>query len=464
MSLFTYSSQKSLAVETPPFSIKVLNPLDPLYEASFYYQTNDDIIIYDVVRLVNVDQTRSVTINLEEKIQGKNGWLAFAQNPVTLAPNSVQDIIFSVTIPDNVCEGIYTGILNGTLTDYTGFSSSSGMTANISIGTEMIFDIQSGYICPIPEDLPGLTENPIFIPPPSVVATVLQSTPVSGSGGGGGGPSYIPLIPLEELPEEIVDIINDPTNPFNELETFNELGEEPATTIPEATEENNTNELETPIPPPESTPEATIPTDNGGNTLNDLGDIILTPIEELIDRLIEPQIPEAPVEEIIEPVPVDLLITAFPEKRLKNDFSTRGKLILYDKADLTPKYIYQIPLNTSGKNNIDDLSIAAGTYHASFKGLSHITVFIPNIEVTIETDFLNLDFSQSGQPFLLAGDNQYKFDDFINSLDLATTTGVMMTNNELADFNLDGMVNALDYAIQLFNLYKKGDQLINQPI
>lgn len=445
VSLFSYSSQNSAAQETPPFTLKVVNPLNPLYGAAFYYQTDDDLVIYDVMRVVNLDPIRSITITLEEKIQGKNGWIAFSNNPVTLAPNSMEDIIFSVTIPDGVCEGIYTGLVNGTLTDYDGINTGSGLSTNLAIATEMIFDIQSGYICPTPQDLPGLNSTPTFVAPPTIVAKVLAQTPVVGGGGGGSSGDYTPLAPIESLPLETFNIIQDPENPFVVNEVFNDL---PA---PETPVNDDT------VPDTVNVPEGT-------QTLNEIGDPVApeTIVEELLDRLEE--LVEPIVEEPIpEPVQTDVLITALPEKRL-GDYSTQGRLIFYEKSQLRVQYAYQVPLDRAGKAVLEDLDLMTGTYHVSFKGLSHLTRFLEDVVITDETETLELDFSKNAQSFLLAGDNQYKFDDFVNSLDLATTTGSMLTTNELSDFNKDGMVNALDYAIQMFNIYKEGEKIPNQPI
>lgn len=377
-----FNSVFAVSLGTPPFNLQPKIPLNPLYPAAFYYDTDDSVIIYDTVLLYNVDPDRSVTLELTGVINNSEGWFAFEDNVVEVPPRTVKNVVFSITIPDGVCEGMYTAYVYGSLQSYTDMPVvDGGFAVNAVIGVETMLNIQSAYDCPVPLPLPGLGAPASFVPPPTIMATILEDEPV-----------IIPVTVFEIIPPPPV---------------------------------------EPPVEPP-----------------------IEPPVEEPVEPPVEEPV-EPPVE---EPILGIISLKAHPEKRVPSvgNWSTRGVLNLYSVGIADQDYIFAAPVASNGLGVIEN-TVVPGYYHASYKGLSHLTKFIRDVSFGPD---VNLDYTFGGSFDLLAGDVAIGKDDFVNSLDISATTAVLYGGLEDADLNLDTSVNGLDLSIEIYNIYKSGEKLI----
>ncbi len=401
---------------TPGFSMKPANPTNPLYPAAFYYTTDDDVTIYDTLELTNIDSSRGVTLELTGKIQGSEGWFSFSSATVDVPAYSIftpETVTVAITLPDGICTDVYTARIVGTLVDYDGIPVDQETLLSTSIGVEVMFDVVSGVPCLGGEVLPGLGAAPSFVPPPTFIAEIIEAEPVIIPGGGGGGVVLLGgggTIPPVEDPVVEDPVVEDP------------VVEDPVVEDPV---------VEDPV--------------------------VEDPVVE--DPVLEEPVVEEPVVE--EPVAVFMNLAAYPEKRIPSigNWGTRGILDLYGFGSLEPDHVFAAPTSSEGitviENNVD-----AGIYHASYKGLSHLTRFMRNIQF-IEGESVDLDFTELGTYFLLAGDVALSKDDYINSLDIVATMLALYDNEEHADLNADGIVNGLDLSIEVFNLYKSGETRVS---
>lgn len=150
-------------------------------------------------------------------------------------------------------------------------------------------------------------------------------------------------------------------------------------------------------------------------------------------------------------------ILAYPEKRIpsRGNWSTEGRLRFYQQGDQLYSYQYEMPTSDTGYAIVDH-AVADGTYDVAFKGRSHLTKFIRNVNVQENAD-ISLDYTLNDTDRLLAGDVQYQKDDIVNSLDLSATVLVLYQSDDDADLNKDGIVNSLDLSIEVINLLKVGE-------
>ncbi len=114
-------------------------------------------------------------------------------------------------------------------------------------------------------------------------------------------------------------------------------------------------------------------------------------------------------------------------------------------------------MNEVGWSTIKTDKLPEGDYAIAFKGRSHLTKVIKR--VTIDKDIQTIDFSFSGDTYLVAGDVHESKDDFIDGLDIAATVKELYTADIDADLNHDGIVNSLDISIVVSNLYKAGEKI-----
>lgn len=142
----------AFAQTTPQFSI---SPSDIM---EFSYISNDNVSILSTLSLKNNDDTRSLTLIFGSEIEGKNGWITFAKPQVVLGPGQSDTVNFTIAIPDNVCEGNYQGIVIAYLYSYDGAVNQGGMSVRLGAGRKLSFKIESGKVCTVPENLPGLSE------------------------------------------------------------------------------------------------------------------------------------------------------------------------------------------------------------------------------------------------------------------------------------------------------------------
>ena len=152
---------------TPAFSIN-----NPDGRGNYHFETDDNTVIYDSIRVRNLDTSRKITINLSGSLNSiiKNGgWFAFENNRVTLPPKTDIEIPFSISVPDGVCEGEYRAYIIGKLSDYG--NSEAKVAVAFSVAERISLDIKSGLQCTEEEKkkIPGLEEESVWIAPPSPI-------------------------------------------------------------------------------------------------------------------------------------------------------------------------------------------------------------------------------------------------------------------------------------------------------
>ncbi|MDX9970603.1 MAG: hypothetical protein RBS56_01715 [Candidatus Gracilibacteria bacterium] len=189
--------------------------------------------------------------------------------------------------------------------------------------------------------------------------------------------------------------------------------------------------------------------------------------DDTIDNDLDSDIDCADLDCATDPVclPSMFTVLAYPEKRVaKTDgnFSTRGSLNFTGIGG--DDFVLSVPTGDSGFGQIENTTVPAGWYKVSFKGLSHLTKFLKNsdlsqqsIQILENTDY-DFDFTLFDPLFLLAGDTALGKDDFVNSMDISASVRALYQNEEHGDLNKDGAVNALDLGILFFNLYKSGEK------
>ncbi len=141
----------AFAQSTPSFSVSS-GDIEALS-----YITDDNVSITSTLYLRNNDSTRTLTLVFSSEIEGKIGWITFSKAQVVLSPGQSDTVNFTIAIPDNVCQGNYTGTVFAYLYNYDGSSNPSGMTIRLGIGRKLTFKIESGKTCNTPENLPGLS-------------------------------------------------------------------------------------------------------------------------------------------------------------------------------------------------------------------------------------------------------------------------------------------------------------------
>ncbi|MCA9386585.1 hypothetical protein KC669_00980 [Candidatus Dojkabacteria bacterium] len=112
----------------------------------------------------------------------------------------------------------------------------------------------------------------------------------------------------------------------------------------------------------------------------------------------------------------------------------------------------------NGKGNFDlcSDSIFAGEddYLFYIRGKSHLRKKYGPI-TTFGGVASYVNFSTTGG--LIAGETSNIYDNYINSLDLATQIATLETNDDKNDLNQDGEVNVLDISVTIGNYFKEGD-------
>ena len=101
--------------------------------------------------------------------------------------------------------------------------------------------------------------------------------------------------------------------------------------------------------------------------------------------------------------------------------------------------------------------IVTGTYDIGLNGEAHNTKVIRGLEITGQTQTVNLDFTLNGTWQLTAGDT--KDDNNVNALDIAKLIAGYKAPGGVNDLNKAGGVNALDIAIMIWNYRKVGDTI-----
>ncbi|MCA9381370.1 hypothetical protein KC678_03835 [Candidatus Dojkabacteria bacterium] len=156
-----------------------------------------------------------------------------------------------------------------------------------------------------------------------------------------------------------------------------------------------------------------------------------------------------------------LELVVYPESRLpvSGNWGTNLNVEVY--LDSTQDYLgttTATSADSNGKGVFDLCSdgIFAGedSYVFYIRGKSHLRKkFGPVTTFGGAVSYLN--FSSSGG--LIAGETSNVYDNYINSLDLATQIATLETNDDKNDLNQDGEVNVLDISVTIDNYFKSGD-------
>lgn len=156
-------------------------------------------------------------------------------------------------------------------------------------------------------------------------------------------------------------------------------------------------------------------------------------------------------------------ITARPEKRHMNNFSTILSIDIFDNLDnYIDTAIVTTDVNGEGRVALCDQGIElddSTNYNFYIRGYSHLRKVFAN-ESAFSTALTVKDFWQSNPDnYLLAGETSNVFDNKINSLDLSTQIhkDIIFTNDYKNDLNQDGEVNSLDLSNTVYNFFEIGD-------
>ncbi len=156
----------------------------------------------------------------------------------------------------------------------------------------------------------------------------------------------------------------------------------------------------------------------------------------------------------------DLTLTIHPEKRLpaSNNWATDLSISIYDGLGVL-KGTATGTSDNAGTLSMDLCSegiyLVSGTYTFKVRGTSHLRkAFDPVASFDIYSNTIDLSI---GGDELLAGETSLVFDNYINSLDLATQIKRLYSSDSVTDLNRDGTVNSLDISNTLYNLFVAGD-------
>lgn len=155
----------------------------------------------------------------------------------------------------------------------------------------------------------------------------------------------------------------------------------------------------------------------------------------------------------------EIKFKVYPEKRVPStlnwstiaDFKVRNQV---SSALLLQKVV---TTNNSGQGTITlgpSENVSSGNHSVLIKGISHLAKRYNN--VPFFKQFEDFDFTPYGD--LLAGDTHSSNDNTINSLDISTLIIRLNTGDYINDLNQDSLVNSLDLSMQIYNLYKIGDE------
>lgn len=178
---------------------------------------------------------------------------------------------------------------------------------------------------------------------------------------------------------------------------------------------------------------------------------------------------QAPVEVEIEEIE-GIVITAsiklkeikfrvYPEKRVPSTFnwSTIADFKVKNQVNSTLLLQKVVTTNNSGQGTITlgpSENIPSGNHSVLIKGISHLAKRYNNTPFFKQLE--DFDFTPHGD--LLAGDTHSSNDNVINSLDISSLISRLNTGDYINDLNQDSFVNSLDLSMQIYNLYKIGDE------
>ncbi len=159
--------------------------------------------------------------------------------------------------------------------------------------------------------------------------------------------------------------------------------------------------------------------------------------------------------------PAGLSVRALPEKRFPFDgnFSTFLNIVIFQHGTGNEVFNETVTTDNDGYAYGIDVSMlpTPAQYDFLIKGYSHLKLRKNNITLTpAETQFV--DFSEGSTVYLDAGDTNGSAlgDNYVNGMDLGAIARDIYGNDLRQDLNYDGIVNGIEFAIAVTNLYKWG--------
>jgi len=155
-----------------------------------------------------------------------------------------------------------------------------------------------------------------------------------------------------------------------------------------------------------------------------------------------------------------LYLRAIPEKRLpaSGNNSTVLRVKMYEAG--TSNLVLDKTVTTSDNGYDNSISLSGLALPADFdfliKGYSHLQH--RKNSVTVSGDGELVDFSEGETVYEKAGDiNGADGDNYVNGLDLSVLANHIYTDDYKSDLNQDKLVNGIEFAIAITNLFKWGD-------
>lgn len=154
-------------------------------------------------------------------------------------------------------------------------------------------------------------------------------------------------------------------------------------------------------------------------------------------------------------------LRVYPQKRIPatNNWATSLQVQIFNALNQSVGS-YTTNSNNLGVSTVDlcaqGINVTVGTYSFYIRGDAHLRRRFAN-EAAFAQYSTTLDLT-TGNRFLIAGETSVVYDNYINALDLSTQgESLFTTTPTINDLNKDGIVNAMDLAITISNLYLAGD-------
>jgi hypothetical protein len=152
-------------------------------------------------------------------------------------------------------------------------------------------------------------------------------------------------------------------------------------------------------------------------------------------------------------------LRVLPEKRLPPT-GNNGTLLWVRMMNAgNPRIVFNTQVWTDADGYSAGLplnNLPAGNYDFLLKGYSHLDYRKNNINLNSATTLI--DFSEGAKIYVKAGDvNGTVGDNYVNGMDLSLLSQYIYTDDYRNDLNQDKLVNGIEFAIAVTNLYKWGD-------
>lgn len=154
-----------------------------------------------------------------------------------------------------------------------------------------------------------------------------------------------------------------------------------------------------------------------------------------------------------------LQFKVYPEKRIppQHNWNTRSDFKLVNCSNNQELILNNIITDNEGIGEINPTllnNFNSGDYRFYVSSTSHLTRKFNCYPLYTQNALIDLTLENK---YLLAGEVSIRNDNYINSLDLSVLINQLFSSDYVTDLNQDGRVNALDFSIQLTNLYRNGD-------